>query len=91
VTLAEAAISLSFPPSYRQFLIDRGAGGIGAEEIYGLVYNDLRLPSRTPHAIGLTRERSAASPRGRLRRRGAVVAFNLGLNAAERHPRTHRT
>lgn len=33
---AEKKLSVKFPESYRQFLLDYGAGGVGSFEIYGI-------------------------------------------------------
>ena len=73
VARAEQELGLTFPPSYRRFLIEFGAGGVGGEEIYGLINDDFE-DARPPQAIGLTRE---------LRRDGQVadalvVIYNLG-------------
>ena len=73
VQRAEQALGIRFPPSYRRFLLELGAGGVGSEEIYGLVDDDFE-DSRPPQAVGLTRE---------LRRDGQisddlVVIYNLG-------------
>ena len=50
---AEATLGLRFPPTYRRFLTEFGAGGIGAEETYGLVNDDFE-DHRPPQAVGLT-------------------------------------
>lgn len=73
VQRAEQALGVRFPPSYRRFLLELGAGGVGSEEIYGLVNDDFEDP-RPPQAVGLTRQ---------LRRDGQisedlVVISNLG-------------
>ena len=73
VRRAEQALGIRFPPSYRRFLLELGAGGVGGEEIYGLV-NDGFEDSRPPQPVGLTRQ---------LRRDGQisddlVVIYNLG-------------
>ncbi|MEV4423616.1 SMI1/KNR4 family protein [Patulibacter sp. NPDC049589] len=73
VARAERELGVRFPPSYRQFLLDLGAGGVGGEEIYGLVNDDFE-DVRPPQAVGLTRE---------FRRDGQVsedlvVIYNLG-------------
>jgi hypothetical protein len=51
---AERTLGVQFPPSYRRFLRDLGAGGVGGEEIYGLVNDDFD-DVRPPQAVGLTR------------------------------------
>jgi antitoxin YobK len=53
VARAEAALGLRFPPSYRQFLLDLGAGDIGGFEVYGLIHDDFE-DARVPDAIALT-------------------------------------
>lgn len=73
VSRAENELGLRFPPSYRRFLLELGAGGIGSEEIYGLVNDDFE-DDRPPQAVGLTRE---------FRRAGhisdaLIVIYNLG-------------
>jgi hypothetical protein len=64
VARAEAALGLRFPPSYRQFLLDLGAGDIGGFEVYGLVDDDFD-DARVPDAIALTLEarRNGLEPR----------------------------
>jgi hypothetical protein len=73
VERAERALGVRFPPTYRRFLVELGAGGVGSEEIYGLINDDFD-DSRPPQAVGLTRE---------LRDGGhisddLVVIYNLG-------------
>jgi hypothetical protein len=73
VDRAEQVLGVRFPPSYRRFLLEYGAGGVGSEEIYGIVNDDFDDP-RPPQAVGLTQ---------RLRREGQisddlVVTYNLG-------------
>src|SRR5262249_29464172 len=53
VARAEAALGLRFPPSYRQFLLELGAGDVGGFEVYGVV-NDNFTDARVPDAIALT-------------------------------------
>ena len=55
VARAEAALGLRFPPSYRQFLLELGAGDVGGFEVYGVVDDDYDNP-RVPDAIALTLE-----------------------------------
>jgi hypothetical protein len=64
VARAEAALGLRFPPSYRQFVLDLGAGDIGGFEVYGLVDDDFE-DARVPDAIALTLDarRSGLDPR----------------------------
>jgi hypothetical protein len=73
VARAERELGVRFPPSYRRFLLEFGAGGIGGEEIYGLINDDFE-DARPPQAVGLTRE---------FRRDGhisddLIVIYNLG-------------
>jgi antitoxin YobK len=53
VEQAEAALGLAFPPSYRAFVRELGAGDIGGEEFYGIVDEDFEN-SGIPDAIWLT-------------------------------------
>jgi hypothetical protein len=64
VASAEAALGLRFPPSYRQFLLELGAGDIGGFEVYGVV-NEEFGDARVPDAIALTLQarRSGLDPR----------------------------
>ena len=70
---AERALGVRFPPTYRRFLYELGAGGVDGEEVYGLINDDFE-DGRPPQAVGLTLE---------LRREGhvsddLVVVYNLG-------------
>jgi antitoxin YobK len=59
---AEAALKLTFPPTYRKFLRDFGCGGIRGREIYGIVNDDF-VASGIPDAIWLTlKNRKAGLP-----------------------------
>jgi antitoxin YobK len=40
ITLAQDHLSVKFPETYRRFLLDYGAGGIGSFEIFGVVQED---------------------------------------------------
>ncbi len=60
VERAEAALSLRFPPSYRSFLRELGAGDIAGEEFYGLVTDDFENSS-VPDGIWLTLDEREAS------------------------------
>lgn len=64
VARAEAALGLRFPPSYRQFLLELGAGDVGGFEVYGIVNDDF-ADARVPDAIALTLDarRSGLGPR----------------------------
>jgi hypothetical protein len=73
VDRAEAALGVRFPPTYRRFLKELGSGGLGSEEIYGLVNDDFDS-ARPPQAVGTTLE---------MRRDGyipddVVVIYGLG-------------
>jgi len=52
VTLAEQALGLTFPPTYRQFVRRYGAGSFG-EEIYGVTSAEF-VNDSIPNAIWLT-------------------------------------
>jgi len=64
VARAEVALGRRFPPSYRQFLLDLGAGDIGGFEVYGIIDENFD-DARVPDAIALTLEarRSGLDPR----------------------------
>jgi hypothetical protein len=53
IQAAEAALGISFPPTYRRFLKERGCGNIAGAEFYGLV-NDTFVNSSVPNGIWLT-------------------------------------
>jgi antitoxin YobK len=53
VAKAEAALGLTFPPSYRRFLLEMGCGGINGLEVYGLI-NENFEKSAVPNGIWLT-------------------------------------
>jgi hypothetical protein len=53
VAKAENALDVKFPPTYRQFLLELGCGGIDALEIYGLI-NDNFEKSSVPNGIWVT-------------------------------------
>src|SRR5579872_6140335 len=42
VAAAEATLNLTFPPTYRRFLLELGAGGFDSEEIFGVIHSDFR-------------------------------------------------
>jgi antitoxin YobK len=52
IELAERAAGLRFPPTYRRFLAEYGAGSFGSTEIYGVIDEDFEHSS-TPDAIWL--------------------------------------
>lgn len=53
VAAAEAALGVTFPPTYRRFLREHGAGGFGAEEVYGVVHDDFE-DSAVPDGVWFT-------------------------------------
>jgi hypothetical protein len=53
VAAAEAALGLTFPPTYRRFLRELGAGDLGTREFYGVIDDDWSSPG-PPDAIGTT-------------------------------------
>ena len=58
VARAEEALGGSFPPSYRSFILQLGAGSFGAFEVYGVVNEDFQN-SAVPDGVWLTlRERA---------------------------------
>ena len=50
VRAAEAALGVRFPPSYRRFLRELGAGSFGGQEIYGVIHADFEN-SGIPDAV----------------------------------------
>lgn len=60
VTKAENALNVKFPPTYRQFLLEFGCGGIDGVEIYGLI-DDNFDNSTVPDGIWLTLDERAIS------------------------------
>lgn len=58
IHLAEVALSITFPPSYKEFLLNFGCGDISGQEFYGLITDDF-INSGIPDAVWITmRERS---------------------------------
>ena len=53
IDLAEKALGLKFPPTYKRFLKDLGCGDVGGEEFYGVI-NDEFNNSSVPNGIWLT-------------------------------------
>lgn len=53
ICAAEEYLAIKFPPTYRTFLKEFGAGGLGSFEIYGLV-NDNFINSGIPDVVWLT-------------------------------------
>lgn len=80
---AEAALGLDFPPTYRRFLAEFGAGDFAGEEFYGLIDDNFES-STIPDGIWLTlRERNNRSLPSNLIivyavGEGTVFALNAG-------------
>lgn len=53
VELAEQALGVRFPPSYRAFVRELGAGDAGGEEFYGVIDDDFES-SAVPDGVWLT-------------------------------------
>jgi len=53
VAKAEGALGLTFPPSYRRFLLEMGCGSINGLEVFGLI-NENFENSTVPNGIWLT-------------------------------------
>lgn len=53
VAASESVLGLSFPPTYRRFVTELGAGDIAAQEFYGVVTGDF-VNSAVPNGIWLT-------------------------------------
>lgn len=53
ISAAEEALGLRFRPTYRRFLLELGAGDMGAREYYGVIDDDWSTPG-PPDAIGTT-------------------------------------
>lgn len=53
VASAEAALGFPFPPSYRRFVLEHGAGGVGSTMLYGVTTDDFTA-SAAPNAVWLT-------------------------------------
>lgn len=60
ISLAESALGIVFPPTYRGFLSKYGCGDIAGCEFYGLVNDDFEA-SGIPDAIWLTLEERKSS------------------------------
>jgi hypothetical protein len=57
IAMAEAALGLSLPPTFRRFLLTLGAGNFGYAEFYGVLHSDF-TNSSVPDCVWLTvRER----------------------------------
>jgi hypothetical protein len=53
VDAAEAALGLRFPPTYRRFVAELGAGDIAGQEFYGVITDEF-VDSSVPNGIWLT-------------------------------------
>lgn len=53
VAAAEAALGLQFPPTYKRFVSELGAGSVGAREFYGVIDDDF-VESSVPDGVWLT-------------------------------------
>jgi SMI1-KNR4 cell-wall len=70
---AEGLLAVAFPPTYRRFLQELGAGDLWGEEFYGIVDEDLEDPT-APNAVGLAlAERADGTLPDRL-----LPVYNLG-------------
>ena len=62
IAAAEEALGFTFPPTYRRFLSDYGAGGVGGTEIYGVIdadFEDSSIPDGVWYNLQLRREGQA--------------------------------
>jgi len=53
VAAAEQALGLAFPPTYRRFITEFGAGAVGGQEFYGVIDDDF-TNSGVPDGVWLT-------------------------------------
>ncbi|WP_437927535.1 SMI1/KNR4 family protein [Sorangium sp. So ce291] len=53
VALAERALELRLPPTYRSFVLRYGAGSFGAFEVYGVIDDDFEIAA-APDAVACT-------------------------------------
>jgi hypothetical protein len=53
VTAAERTLDLSFPPTYRRFVAELGAGDIAGQEFYGVITDEF-VNSSVPNGVWLT-------------------------------------
>jgi hypothetical protein len=53
VALAETKLGLTFPPTYRRFLLELGTGTFGTAEFYGVIHDNFE-DSSAPDAIWYT-------------------------------------
>jgi hypothetical protein len=61
VRQAEQILGLVFPPTYRRFLLEYGAGGYGYIEIYGIVNNEDLTVKGVPNGIWYTLDERTTS------------------------------
>jgi len=73
VKSAEAALGLTFSPTYRRFLLEFGAGAFGSQEIYGVLGDNFRS-SGVPDGIWFTllEREQAGLPRH------LVIVYDMG-------------
>ena len=76
VAAAEAALGLSFPPTYRRFVAELGAGDIAGQEFYGVISDEF-VNSSVPNGIWLTLK---ARGEWSLPESMIVVAFDGGVD-----------
>ena len=69
VALAESKLDLTFPPTYRRFLLEYGTGTFGTAEFYGVIHDKFEN-SAAPDAIWYT---LSERRQGRLPRNLVVV------------------
>jgi hypothetical protein len=60
VSLAESALGVHFPASYKSFLMTYGCGDIGGQELFGVIKPDFKK-SGIPDAIWLTLDERQSS------------------------------
>lgn len=60
ILLAESALGIKFPPTYRTFLSKYGCGDIAGQEFYGIIKADF-VNSSVPDAIWLTLDERKSS------------------------------
>ena len=88
ITRAERLLGVEFPPTYRRFLRELGAGDLWGQEIYGIVDPTLDQDTGVPSAIWLTQEmRRDGLPRHLLPvyDLGEGTTFGLDLSRAGEH------
>lgn len=84
VETAEKTLELKFPPTYRRFLLEYGAGNFGSLEVFGIIDENFEMSS-VPDAIWYTlTEREEANLPPELiviyeNGRGGLFCLNLGM------------